>query len=37
MLGDPSHLGVISLEADMIKAQFPEFFLADKEDVTGEE
>jgi len=37
MLGDPSHLGVISLEEDMIKSQFPEFFLADKEDVTGEE
>jgi glycogen debranching enzyme len=36
MLGDSSHLGMISLEEDMIKAQFPEFFLGDKEDDRGE-
>jgi hypothetical protein len=31
MLGDPSNLGMISLEEDMIKAQFPEFFLETRE------
>jgi len=36
MLGDSSHLGMISLKEDMIKAQFPEFFLGDKEDDRGE-
>jgi hypothetical protein len=36
MLGDPSHLGMISLEEDMIKAELPKFFLGDKEDVRGE-
>jgi len=36
MLGDPSHLSMISLDEDKMKAQFPEFFLGDKEDVRGE-